>query len=67
MSVHNLVETQLGNVRQGIRTGESVISAQSMQFLRAWLLTHIQTLDKTLCDYLAKCTGAAMRNNPGGD
>ena len=67
MSVHNLMETQLLNLRQGISIGEAVLSAQSMQFLKVWLVTHIQTLDKTLCDYLTKCTGNASLNNLGGN
>jgi hemerythrin len=64
MAVHNLLETQLQKMREDVSNGEAVISAQTMQFLKVWLVTHIQTLDKTLCDYLAKCPDKTTANKP---
>jgi hemerythrin-like metal-binding protein len=54
VAVHNLLEAQLRDLRQRIATGESVLSTQIMDFLKEWLVTHIQTFDKNLSDYLAK-------------
>jgi hemerythrin len=53
MAAHTLLETQLHDLRQCISTGDAVFSAQTMHFLKDWLVTHIQTLDKNLCHYLA--------------
>jgi circadian clock protein KaiC len=64
MDVHNLLETQLQKMREDVSNGEAVISAQTMQFLKVWLVTHIQTLDKALCDYLAKCPDKTTANKP---
>jgi circadian clock protein KaiC len=53
IAAHTLLETQLHDLRQRITTGDAVFSTQTMQFLKDWLVTHIQTLDKSLCHYLA--------------
>ena len=53
-TAHNLLETQLHDLRERIVAGDAVFSAQTMQFLKDWLVTHIRTLDKNLCDYLSR-------------
>jgi circadian clock protein KaiC len=51
--VHRQMEERLDGMLRQIEAGEPVSSQQTMQFLQEWLLDHIKTVDKTLCDHMA--------------
>lgn len=49
---HDQLMTELRELTQSLQTGTSVDPAQEAENLERWLLTHIQSSDQTLAEYL---------------
>lgn len=63
-SEHRRLLAEVQNLKQSLATGTATDKHSLIEALRAWLLVHIQTADKTLAEYLNRHAARHTREDP---